>query len=81
MIVAIDAIVPHEAIDLVVMVRVMVRVQALDQIADRVAMVRRQQRAISHERHAAHILKRLLNYLSVPAPNVSSRSTSIVKLS
>ena len=50
-------------------------------IADRAAMVRRQQRAIIHGRHAAHILKRLLNYLSVPAPSVSSLSTSIVKLS
>ena len=59
----------------------MVHVLALAQIADRAAMVRQQQRPIRHELHAAHILKRHLNYLSVPALSGSSRSTSIVKLS
>ena len=78
-IVAIDAIVPHEAIVLPVMVHVMVHVLALAQIADRAAMVRQQQRPIRHELHAAHILKRHLNYLSVPALSGSSRSMSIVK--
>ena len=80
-IVAIDAIVLHVAIVLVVMVRVTVHEQALAQIADRAAMVRHQQRPIRHVLHVAHILKRHLSCLSVPAPNVSSHSTSIVKLS